>query len=221
MDEVYAWHEQDLFDHVLSCCADHHLQIGCPSIDQKMIRMKRYLLFTTMLFMVVVALAQPCDSIRWSDHSLKWKYFKAKPDARSNMSALTESHIYYEIALLNKLAKFTISCSMITCKSWVKKERNKALLQHEQTHFDIAEYHKRLMVKEVLAQKFNTGDVFDKVKQIGNNILQQRKAMEDVYDLETYHSTIEKMQKAWTRKLHKLLKKTNDFEKEKFIIQLN
>ncbi len=171
--------------------------------------------------MAVVAVAQPCDSIRWADHSLKWKYFKAKPDAKSNMSALTESHIYYEIALLNKLAKFTISCSMLTCKSWVKKERNKALLQHEQTHFDIAEYHKRLMVKEVLAQKFNTGDVFDKVKQIGNNILQQRKAMEDLYDLETYHSTIEKKQKSWNRKLQKLLKKTNDFEKEEFILQLN
>jgi len=186
-----------------------------------MIGMKRYLILSSFLFLAGFAFGQSCDSIRWSDHSLKWKYYKAKPDAKSNMSALTESHIYYEIALLNDLAKFTVSCSMLTCKSWVKKERNKALLQHEQTHFDIAEYHKRLMVKEVEAQKLSARDVFDRVKQIGNNILQQRKAMEDLYDLETYHSTIEKKQKEWTKKLHKLLKKTNDFEKSEFIIHLN
>lgn len=174
------------------------------------------------LFLPILSFCQHCDSIPWlKHHNLKWKYFKAKPDPKNNAAALTSASIYYEVSMIERFAKFTVSCSFYPCKSWVRHGSTDRLLEHEQTHFDIAEYHKRLIMKEVMNRKFTVANVFAGVQEMGAIITGLRKEMDELYDLDTSHSINEKKQKEWTRKVDRLLKNVSDYDGSSFIIKLN
>ena len=182
---------------------------------------RKHFLFLFLVTMPFSLYSQHCDSIQWSGrHELKWKYFKGKPDRKSNANALSEPHIYYEYFIAGHSAKFRFSCSFSTCHSWVKRTRTKNLLRHEQTHFDIAEYHKRLLVKEILTQRFTLNDVFARVKSFGDQIDQLRRKADEMYDLDTNHSINEQKQKEWTKKIHKLIRKLTDFDKPDYVVTL-
>ncbi len=182
---------------------------------------RKYFLFLFLIILSFSVYSQHCDSIEWlGRHTLKWKYFKGKPDRKSNANALSEPHIYSEYIITNHSAKFRFSCSFSTCHSWVKRNRTKNLLIHEQTHFDIAEYHKRLLVKEILTQKFTHNDIFTRVKSFGDQIDQLRRKADELHDLETNYSINEQKQKEWTKKIHKLIRKLRDFDKPEYVITL-
>lgn len=225
MDEVHAWHEQDFIDHVFTGSIGDPFQTVDSSPDQKIGCMKKgmfFFIFVAAFTLPQLCKGQRCDSILWSEHhSLKWRYFKGKPDLKNNMAALSESHIFYEISTANTLAKLFVTCSFLTCKSWVKTTTSHLLLQHEQTHFDIAEYHRRLMVKEVMSQTFSNKDIISRVQAIGLKINQQRFAMDELYDIDTYHSVNEDKQHEWSKKVKKLLRELSAFEKDSYLISLH
>jgi len=182
-------------------------------------------LLISVLFLVLlpfILFSQRCDSITWSKHhDLKWRYFKAQPDPKNNAAALTEASIYYQISTTHRFAKFTVTCSFYPCKSWVKTRSTYRLLEHEQTHFDIAEYHKRLLMKEIMNRQYTAANIFASVQEFGKMITDLRKEMDDMYDLETNHSLNEEKQKEWTKKIDKLLKKLDVYEGGSYLIALN
>lgn len=180
-----------------------------------------YLLLFFLLAIPFVSFGQRCDSIPWSAHDLKWKYFKGKADKNSPSAAMSEIHIYYHFTARNKTADFRFTCSFSMCNSWVKDRVGHGLLDHEQTHFDIAEYFRRLLVKEILAQKLTHANITEKVESIGTLINKLRRETDALYDLETDHSLIENKQKEWMKKVHKLLRKENDFKKDDYRVTLN
>jgi hypothetical protein len=183
---------------------------------------KAVFIFFLPLIIPVYMYGQRCDSIPWSmHHGLKWRYFKGKPDKKSTASAISEPHIYFHFTVNANHAGFTFSCTFSTCHSWVKKVKSKNLLQHEQTHFDIAEYYKRLLVKEIRNQHFTAANIAGKVETIGNALHQLRKEADDLYDRETEHSVNEQKQKEWYKRMRKLIKGLRHYRKPGYVVVLH
>ena len=185
--------------------------------------MARTAILLCILFLLpVMGFCQHCDSIAWSKHhNLKWRNFKALADKRSNADALSDISIFYKISTAERFASFLVTCFFYPCKSWVKKASTAWLLEHEQTHFDIAEYHKRLLMKEIMNRHFTNANIFSSVAEFGKMITDLRKDMDEVYDLETNHSLNREKQKEWTKKMDNLLKKLGEYEGGSYIITLN
>jgi hypothetical protein len=180
------------------------------------------ILFCFLFLLPVIMYCQRCDSIAWSKHhDLKWKNFKALADRRSTADALSDISIFYKISTAERFARFLVTCFFYPCKSWVKRVSTGRLLEHEQTHFDIAEYHKRLLMKEIMNRKFTAANIFSSVEEFGKMITDLRKDMDEVYDLETNHSLNMEKQKEWSIKMSNLLKKLGDYEGGSYIITLN
>ena len=165
---------------------------------------------------------QKCDSIIWHGfNQLKWKNFKGQPDKKSAASALTESRLYFFFTEKNEAVDFKFLASFSTCHSWVKKESTKALLKHEQTHFDIAEYYRRLMAKEMLSLGFSKKIDPNKLNPIAVRYNRLFKEMEDQYDKETNHSIIAKKQKNWSKKIKRKVKDLNEYHPIKYHIDFH
>ena len=186
-----------------------------------MCAMKKFFSFFLWLLVPLSSISQRCDSIEWSKHHpLKWKNFKGKPDKKSTATAVSEPHIFYELRTLGNQATFRFSCSFSTCHSWVKGKGTKNLLQHEQTHFDIAAYYKKVLIKEILSNKYAVSDVVFRVNDIHRQVSQLRKQADELYDLETHHSINVTQQKAWTRKIRRLIRKLKGYDRLNYSFQL-
>ncbi len=183
---------------------------------------RKAIFLCSLLLLPVILFCQHCDSIAWSKHrDLKWKNFKALADKRSNADALSDISIFYKISTAERFARFMVTCFFYPCKSWVKRASTGRLLEHEQTHFDIAEYHKRLLMKEIMNRRFTSANLFSSVAEFGKMITDLRKDMDEVYDLETHHSVNIEKQKEWSKKMTSLLKKLDEYEGGSYIITLN
>jgi hypothetical protein len=183
---------------------------------------KRFFIFLPPLFFSLCSYSQHCDSIPWSPHhQLKWRYFKGTPDKTVSANAVSEPHIYFHYRAVSNLANFRFACTFSTCHSWVRIATSQSLLVHEQLHFDIAEYYKRLLVKEILSQYFTQANIEEKVNAIWGLISRLSKDTNELYDLDTNHSTIEEKQKEWGKKVRKMLKSVDDYDKDTYIIALH
>lgn len=172
-------------------------------------------------FISFCSYSQRCDTILWTGYNkLKWKDFKGYPDQRSPASALSESTINYHFSITSHLINFKFSCSFSTCASWIKTA-SYILLEHEQVHFDLAEYHKRLMAKEMVSQKFTSDHLAEKVDAIANRIDSLRTEADILYDTETNYSRNEYKQKEWLLKIRKMLKALDEFDKPSYLVKLN
>ncbi len=184
--------------------------------------MRRTIIALSFIFLLpAIIFCQKCDTIVWSKHhDLKWRYFKARPDRKNNADALSDISIFYQISTAKRFAKFMVACYFYPCGSWVKVAPTSRLLQHEQTHFDIAEYHKRLLMKEVMNHQYTAGNLNSSVEEFGKMITDLRALMDNEYDLETAHSVNEDKQREWTKKMDNLLKKLNVYEGNSYILTL-
>jgi hypothetical protein len=180
--------------------------------------------FTCFLsfFIWFCAYSQRCDSILWMGYNtLKWEHFKGYPDHKSQASALSESSINYQFSITSNLVNFKFSCSFFTCASWIKGATSYSLLEHEQVHFDLAEYHKRLMAKEVVSQHFTSNNFKEKVHAIATRIDALRTEADSLYDRETNYSLNGYKQKEWLRKIRKMVKTLDEFERSGYLVKLN
>ena len=81
------------------------------------------------------------------------------------------------------------------------------LLIHEKYHFNITEYHARLLRKEIIAigkEKLKT----DKLKSLHIKYLKLANKMQDEYDRESEHNKVYEKQRYWELKVDDLLRQT-------------
>lgn len=183
---------------------------------------KKFYIFFLSCFLSFYSYGQHCDSILWAGHNtLKWKHFKGYPDRNSLASALTESSINYRFTTTSNIISFKFYCSFSTCASWLKAASSYTLLEHEQVHFDLAEYHRRLMVKEVVSQKFTVNDIGQRVDTIARRINALRIELDALYDVETNFSRNGEKQKDWQKKIRKMMKALDDYDKLSYLVRLN
>ncbi|MBL4706877.1 MAG: hypothetical protein JKY48_00360 [Flavobacteriales bacterium] len=92
------------------------------------------------------------------------------------------------------------------------KKKNKVLLQHEQLHFDIAELHRRMIIKALAEEDFNKHNYKDKLDEIINRVwIEGYRKMQDKYDNETNYSRVFKSQITWNKYISQQLRNYEDY----------
>ena len=155
------------------------------------------------------------NRIYWNDwYKLEWSDFMADPQDDARVAALSSIGLPYKYKTDGEgELDFTINVCFIKNESWSKDEqRNNLLLQHEQIHFDIAELHRRKIVKAVLDANFTKSNYKEKLNEIIERIWRKEyRAMQDRYDKETNYSKVIKEQINWNKYVYQQLRNYEDY----------
>lgn len=137
------------------------------------------------------------DEIKWrSSRKLEWDDFRGRPDRTSHMDALTESGISFSWSCDSRGFTADIYAMFVPSRSWVRKE-SKALLVHEQAHFDITEIHARRMRKHFGEMRNPCALSQRLINSAAEKIMKASAQMQHRYDRETNHSMNEEAQREW------------------------
>ena len=151
------------------------------------------------------------ELIPWSaSRKLTWADYKAKPDPQADAAASTTTYLGIEYSMRNNGFGYKITCSFSKNRSW-GLHQNDHILGHEQGHFDIAEIHARKLNKQMGQYSFNKNSYQQDLRKIYQDILKEKEAMQDLYDLETNHSINKVRQAEWLTKIANLLEEYKAF----------
>jgi hypothetical protein len=166
----------------------------------------------TLLIIIVIgfncfSFAQESEDshrIFWSDwYKLEWSDFQAEPDfEKESIAAQSNLGLPYKMVSDGEgVMNVSVNVCFLKDESWSHEEkRNNVLLQHEQLHFDIAELHRRLIVKAIVETEFtkeNHKELLDKT--IRDIWLVKYREVQDKYDKETNFSRIIREQINWNK----------------------
>lgn len=116
----------------------------------------------------------------------------------------------YKITPQDDGAIINTNVYFLPCRSWLNPANINNSLAHEQLHFDIAEYHRRLFLKR-LTTASSSADIFPSAaRAVFRDIAEQRRMMDADYDKQTSVGQNEEEQKRWNIKIAALL---DDLEK--------
>lgn len=185
--------------------------------------MTRLPIIITCLFLLTSFISFSQDKgqeLMWGERALKWIDFKGTPDNKSEFKAYTTSGMRY----IPKYVGDSMHCEIITYfeyyKSW-SVSQSEYLLEHEQIHFDITEYHARLFRKELSQHTFTSlSKVGSDLSEMLNRYTQSREKMQDLYDSETNHSKNQENQLKWNEKISDLLKSTEKFKSSLVLVYI-
>ena len=153
--------------------------------------------------------------IDWnSSRKLSWADFKAQPDGSSVNAALTSTNINIDYSFNNKEFKYKIRCQFDPSKSW-GRIKNDYILAHEQSHFDIAEIHARLLHKALKNYRFSAKTANKDIGEIYQKYMDEHRQMQEEYDDETNYSRNEEKQVNWQKKIATTLQELETFAKYK------
>jgi len=159
-----------------------------------------------------------CDTIYWKENlKLQWSHFKAKPDTTRPMAASSSPGIAYSAKLRGDTLRVTVNCNFLTCSAWTKSG-SPNLLKHEQTHFDIAEYTRRLFVQKLTTAKINSKTAFQELTDVYTEFIKFQTELDKEYDEKTNYSRDAEMQDQWTRDIQTKIAKLKAFSKAQCII---
>lgn len=189
---------------------------------EKHIRMMKILVFISFFyFHIGLSQSGQNDHIYWTGKSLVWENFKGKAPSKTKYAALTSSAIDLHIEGQGSQIHFTIRTAFSPIESW-KKKQSAELLKHEQLHFDITEYHSRLLRKKLQEIHFKSVKTINKqIQKEFNKISNLAEKMQDRYDKETNHSINITEQEKWNKKVAKLLKETEHLLAPSFTLDLS
>lgn len=186
-----------------------------------------FISLTTIIFLFSnFTFSQVSDSERiyWQEKiQLNWSDFEADAKHESRAAALSSLSIPYTIKVDDKKVYLQIRVCFIKTESWSKVDfQSDNLLLHEQFHFDIAELHRRMIVKKILNIKLTKYNYSTKL----NNIISEHwnkiyRSVQDQYDKETDFSKHIKVQLKWSQKIKRLLKEYEEFQEENYTLKLN
>ncbi len=155
--------------------------------------------------------AQDYDTLKWEKNSqLTWKDFKGKIPISSRAAATTASGITYRYSASGNRDSFDVNFDVhamfYPTKSWYNPELcDKAILQHEQLHFDISELYARTLLKRLSEQSYTRQNVKAKVKNIYKEVSKELNDFQNLYDQETNFSRNAEEQQLWNKKTSILL----------------
>lgn len=155
------------------------------------------------------------NRIYWNDwYRLEWTDFMAQPEDEATVAALSSIGLPYKYVTDGEGELIlSVNVCFIKNESWSKEEqRNNLLLQHEQIHFDIAELHRRKIVKAVLEANFTKNNYKETLADIITKVWRQEyKAMQSKYDKETNYSKVIKEQINWNKFVHQQLRNLEEY----------
>ena len=179
----------------------------------------RILLFLILIFLTPYLFSQEeneiADRIYWSDwYRLEWTDFQAQPNSDKKVAALSNIALPYSY-FSDGEGSMTVNIQVCFLKneSWSKPEQhNNLLLQHEQLHFDIAELHRRIIVKRLLEAKFTKKNYKELLKEIVEEVWKKDyREMQDKYDDESNYSKVIKQQINWNKFVQQQMRNYADY----------
>lgn len=182
------------------------------------------LLITCLIIIVSIpALAQnsQCDSIVWkADRKLTWNDFRGEPILSTVVAAKT----HYNFSRIWNAKGLTLTTSMVCyfspCLSWSKNKNSENLLAHEQGHFDIAEYFRRLYYKRIAGANYSPSTLQAIMKNTYQGVLRDSERMQQAYDSETTHGLKREAQQQWLIKIADLLDSLRQYDKPEITVDL-
>jgi len=165
------------------------------------------------------------NHLYWTvDAKLHWSDFQGKVEESSNLAALATMALPYKFETdVESKIDFTIQVYFIKSDSWAKKEEeNDLLLKHQQLHFDIAELHRRKVVKELINSEINSDNYKATLKQIvGRFWGDEYPKMQNQYDDDSNFSQNIKGQIEWIKFVKEELEKLHEYQSTNFTLNLN
>src|SRR5690554_66480 len=193
--------------------------------------MKKLLLTSSFLLILFSVNAQETEvevdsnHFYWTeDAKLHWSDFQGKVEESSNLAALATMALPYKFETeVESKIDFTIQVYFIKSDSWAKKEEeNDLLLKHQQLHFDIAELHRRKVVKELINSEINSDNYKATLKQIvGRFWGDEYPKMQNQYDDDSNFSQNIKGQIEWIKFVKEELEKLHEYQSTNFTLNLN
>lgn len=106
------------------------------------------------------------------------------------------------------------------CRSWLNKTNIKSSTSHEQLHFDIAEYHRRLFVKRISDANATKNNFAALTRNIFKEVADERRYMNMEYDMHTKYGQNEPEQHKWSNKIGGLLASLENYRDNTTTINL-
>jgi hypothetical protein len=140
----------------------------------------------------------------WSTRRLTWDDFQGDPPADGSEGAVTAYTLYSAWKCRGDAFEFRVVAGFRPRQSWVKaivlrdSVQRRTVLVHEQTHFDLAEVHARLMRRTFRELERPCRQSDGELSALAQRLGQAEKAEQRRYDAETKHGLSASQQAAWS-----------------------
>ena len=139
----------------------------------------------------------------WSTRRLTWSDFRGRPGEGVEV-AKTAYALFYAWKCRGDAFDFRVIAAFRSRQSWVKAVAlsdtalRRSALGHEQTHFDLAEVHARRMRRYFGALADACRKTDQELARLAGRLIEEEKAAQRQYDVETNHGLRADEQAAWT-----------------------
>lgn len=160
--------------------------------------------------------------IAWQDGAmLSWDMFRGAAEKDNPHHAQTHCMLDASVKNIDNSIYIEVRAYFLPSRSWTRVRDDRALLLHEQLHFDITELHARILRKRLVdafRQDRDLALIFEQSFDEVNAALQK---MQDEYDRESHHGTRAKLQRLWQRKIEASLREYEAFSEAsiRFVLQ--
>jgi len=151
----------------------------------------------------------------WSTRRLTWSDFQGEPPTEGSEGAKTSYTIYSAWRCRGSAFEFRIVAGFRPQQSWVKPVvlrdtlQRRTVLGHEQTHFDLAEVHARIMRRTFRELDRPCAQSDGDLSELAERLAQNEKAEQRRYDSETEHGLRAGPQASWTLQTRRRLTASN------------
>ena len=144
-------------------------------------------------------------AISWTAaRRLTWRDFQGTPPEDGSEGAMTSYTLYSAWKCRGTVFEFRVIAGFRPRQSWVRAvvlndtTQRRTVLGHEQTHFDIAEAHARIMRRAFRALERPCSMSDGELSGVVQRLIQVEKAEQRRYDAETNHGLRASQQAAWS-----------------------
>ena len=143
-------------------------------------------------------------ALPWSaSRRLSWQDFRGPAPTGGVEGAQTAYGLFYGLRCTRALFQFEVTTGFLPQESWVKAsvlanaDDSRRTLEHEQTHFDLAEVHARRMRRHFTDLVRPCDQSLDGWRSVAERFIRDEAAAQDRYDDETRHGLMAVPQQAW------------------------
>lgn len=176
----------------------------------------KFLVILSALSFIFFTKTSAQETILWSKNKLSWSDFKAAPDDSNPFYALTHTGIAYRYNANADSLHLETNTNFKPQQSWVKKP-SEPLLAHEQLHFDIAEYYRRVFLDRLNKTPITIANAKQIIPEVYERTLTELRKEQTAYDEETNHSINKEAQEKWREKYQRLL--IESYERKTFSVR--
>jgi hypothetical protein len=176
--------------------------------------MRPFLLSLIAFLSMSAYYGQQSRYLAWdSKEPLQWNHFQGKSEADDHVhGAVTYAGIELvvdHVSFPGGNVRFKAHAIFDQKRSWVKEGKpDRALLSHEQLHFDITEVYARKLMHKLNELRLSKKDKAN-VKKWQNRYWQAQLNTQNLYDRESVHGLHVEQQKAWRKLVDKELRQTD------------